>query len=306
MELNVYQEDVLPYVYFVSSMAQQSQSGMFGALSSKSDMIGGIFDRWINIIPESITFNKYYLIKAKECANVDKSVVVFSDFFMYNPKKVGIAPDLIGIKIDDNIVPFVKYDDTNDNGYWVAQANCPQIEVKSFFGKNKYMVSLRDQNYQNKYLVMVTADISVDYLLSFFNGALFSDDTIHKLDMPDDFIVSNTKNLLSQTKSVSFGDCELGVINILVTTTANDFMSCANKLNKGDIPRFFKNVETRNTNIQEHKYQINESLSNYCQIQPSGLYRFNERWKELFSNPKELTLDIRIDDPSNLKIIKKN
>ncbi len=306
MELKVYRQDVLPYVYFVSSMAQQTKSGMFGALSNKSDRIGGIFDRWINIIPESIIFNKHYLLKAKECANTDKSVVVFSDFFMYNPKTVGIAPDVIGIKVENNIIPFVKFDDTSNDNYWVAQPNCPQIEVKSFFGENKYMVSLRDQNYQNKYLVLVEANLTVDYLLSFFNESLFSDETIHKLHMPDDFIVSNARNLISQTKPVSFGNSELGSIKILVATTACDFMRYALRLNKGDTPRFFKGVEPRRSQIKEAKFQINESLSNYCYLLESGLYRFNERWKELFSNQNELTLDIYIDNPSNLKVIKKN
>ena len=112
MKLEIKQQDTIPYVYFVSSMAQQSKSGMFGSLSSKSDLVGGIFDRWINIIPESVSFNRYFIPKAKKLINTNKSVEVISDFFMYKPNKVGIAPDVFGIKVDNKTLPFVKYDDT--------------------------------------------------------------------------------------------------------------------------------------------------------------------------------------------------
>ena len=44
-------EDVIPYIYFVCSIAQRGR--MYGGLSGKSDYIGGIFDRSINIILRS-------------------------------------------------------------------------------------------------------------------------------------------------------------------------------------------------------------------------------------------------------------
>ena len=131
VKIKIEQKDIIPYIYFVSSMAQQSKNGMFGSLSSKNDLVGGIFDRWINIIPESVSFNQYFLVEAVRMSKNSKDVRVFSDFYMYDPKQVGIAPDVIGLKIDDKIVPFVKYDDTKPpKEFWVAQQGCPQIEVK--------------------------------------------------------------------------------------------------------------------------------------------------------------------------------
>lgn len=305
MKLEIKQQDIIPYVYFVSSMAQQSKSGMFGSLSSKSDLVGGIFDRWINIIPESIVFNQYFLPEAIKKLNLNKNVRVFSDFYMYDPKVVGIAPDVIGLQIENKIVPFVKYDDTKeDTKFWVPQTECPQIEVKSFFGK-KYMVSLRDQHYGDKFLVMVGANIDVDYLLSFFDKNIFTENEISKLTMPNDFIESDTKGLISKTKQVEFNRCSLGSLELLCVTTASQFRNMALKLNTGEIPRYFVDVTQRKVKVKEGNYSPNSLLSEYCDKQESGLYRFNDNWYSLFITPKEKTLDIEIGDPNALRVIKK-
>ena len=306
MKIEVKKQDIVPYVYFVCNMAQQTKNGMFGALGSKSDKIGGIFDRWINIIPEIISFNKYFLPKAKEQAKSNKDISVYSDFYMYNPAKVGIAPDVIGLKIANKIVPFVKYDDNQPaKQYWIPQRECPQIEVKSFFGK-KYMVSLRNQHYDDKYLIMIKAELPVDYLLSFFKSADFAQDKIANLHMPDDFIISNKNELLSQTKPVEFEKDDLGQIEILVVTTARDFMNTALKLNAGDIPRYFIDAIERTILIKEEKFEIKKSLGCFCTKQESGLYRFNDEWYKLFNKAHEKTLDIAIGNPENLIIIRKN
>lgn len=305
MKLEIKQQDIIPYVYFVSSMAQQSKSGMFGSLSSKSDLVGGIFDRWINIIPESIVFNQYFLPEALKAININKKVRVFSDFYMYDPKVVGIAPDVIGLQIENKIVPFVKYDDTKEETkFWVPQEECPQIEVKSFFGK-KYMVSLRDQHYGDKFLVMIGANIDVDYLLSFFDKNIFTDNEIGKLTMPNDFIESDTKGLISKTKQVEFNRSNLGSLELLCVTTASQFRNIALKLNAGDIPRYFVDVTQRKVKVKEANYNPNSLLSNYCYKQECGLYRFNDNWYSLFTTPKEKTLDIEISNPDVLRVIKK-
>lgn len=305
MKLEIKQQDIIPYVYFVSSMAQQSKSGMFGSLSSKSDLVGGIFDRWINIIPESIVFNQYFLPEAVKKLNMNKKVRVFSDFYMYDPKDVGIAPDVIGLQIENKIVPFVKYDDTKeDTKFWVPQTECPQIEVKSFFGK-KYMVSLRDQHYGDKFLVMVGANIDVDYLLSFFDKNIFTENEISKLTMPNDFIESDNKGLISKTKQVEFNRCSLGSLELLCVTKASQFRNMALKLNAGEIPRYFVDVTQRKVKVKESNYSPNSLLSDYCDKQESGLYRFNDNWYSLFTTPKEKTLDIEIGGPNALRVIKK-
>ena len=303
MKIKIEQKDIIPYIYFVSSMAQQSKNGMFGSLSSKSDLVGGIFDRWINIIPESVSFNQYFLPEAVKQAGVAKDVRVFSDFYMYDPKLVGIAPDVIGLKINDKIIPFIKYDDRQPKKeFWVPQPDCPQIEVKSFFGK-KYMVSLRDQHYGGKYLVMVGAHINVDYLLSFFDSRIFSDEEIKKLYMPKDFIISDELGLIEQTKPVVFNEESLGEIEILCVTTASEFMKNSIKLQQGDIPKYFVDVTKRKVLIKPEKYKHNLPISEYCVKSDNDICRFNEKWDKIFNIPKEKTLDIVIDKPESLLVI---
>ena len=57
--VEVNKEDILKSVYFITAIIQkQTSNSMQGALSSKGDLMGGIFDRWINTVPESIVFNK--------------------------------------------------------------------------------------------------------------------------------------------------------------------------------------------------------------------------------------------------------
>lgn len=302
MSIEIKKSDIVLYVYFVCSMTQHT---MHGALDAKSDFIGGVFDRWINIIPESIIFNKYFLPKACEQAEKDATVKVFSDFHKYDPKMVGIAPDVLGIKINNRIVPFVKYDDNKDKSkFWVAQENCTQIEVKSFKGK-QYMVSLRDQNYGDKYLVMVEMDLDPDYLPPFFKNELFTEDITSQLQIPEDFVVSDSKGLLKQTEEVSFDREELGTLRLLTVLKASEFMNLALKLNKGDMPRYFVDVAERKIMVKESNFYPNRTMDEYCLTTKIGLSRLNEMWYEIFNIKNEVTLDIFIDKPENLLVIKK-
>ena len=61
-EVKININDIKKAVYFIANLTQmQGDRPMQGALSSKADYMGGIFDRWINIIPESVIFNKIVL-----------------------------------------------------------------------------------------------------------------------------------------------------------------------------------------------------------------------------------------------------
>ena len=91
IEINV--KDIKKSIYFITCLAQLQKDGtMYGSLNSKGDLMGGIFDRWINTIPESIIFNKIILPKASK----GKNVQVITDYYIYDPAKdkAGIAPDV--------------------------------------------------------------------------------------------------------------------------------------------------------------------------------------------------------------------
>ena len=58
-KVTIYSDDVKKSIYFIIALTQaQKNPAMQGVLSSRGDLIGGIFDRWINTIPESVIFNK--------------------------------------------------------------------------------------------------------------------------------------------------------------------------------------------------------------------------------------------------------
>ena len=264
-EIVINKEDIVPYIYFVCSMAQRGR--MYGGLSGKSDYIGGIFDRWINIIPESVIFNKYFLPKIAD------NLTVISDYYEYNPKKSGIAPDVLGVQVGTKARPFVEY-----KNKWQALDGMPQIEVKSF-KKAQYMVSLRDQGYDNKYLVMVETNLDSDYLLPFFEEAVTGEDIFNKLKMDDNiFVKSNDNDDLSSVTRITRQNTDLGSIRLITVCSATDFMAYSNLCGGNESP--FYSV-TRDSN---------------------GLYSWNGNI--LDKNNKHKLLNIFIENIQNIELVK--
>lgn len=51
------------------------------------------------------------------------------------------------------------------------------------------MVSLRNQGYDNKYLVLAETNFRVDYLVPLINEEIYSDDIYNELYMNDDIFI---------------------------------------------------------------------------------------------------------------------
>ena len=62
MKIEILKRRYIAYIYFVCSMAYESESGMHGALGSKNDFIGGFLIGWINIIRKALIFYKKILL----------------------------------------------------------------------------------------------------------------------------------------------------------------------------------------------------------------------------------------------------
>ncbi|HOZ53652.1 MAG TPA: hypothetical protein PK142_03170 [bacterium] len=279
-------QDVVPYVYFVCSMAQRGK--MYGNLSGKSDYIGGVFDRWINIIPESIIFNKYFLPK------IANKLEVISDYYEYNPKKSGIAPDVLGVKIRTKVVPFIEYVNK-----WQPLNNAPQIEVKSF-KKSQYMVSLRNQGYGGKYLVMVETNLDSDYLLPFFEQAVISEDVYKKLKMDDSIFIKKNENedLLPITK-IERNNTNLGSLKLITVCLANDFMQHSTLCSKEESPFYIKEIkETRTPRVLPRT----TALLNLINKNKNNLYS----WKEniLDKNRKHKLLGLYVENLNKIEVLK--
>jgi hypothetical protein len=285
-EIIISKEDIVPYIYFVCSMAQRGR--MYGGLSGKSDYMGGIFDRWINIIPESVIFNKYFLPK------ISNHLSVISDYYEYNPKKSGIAPDVLGIQVGSHAKPFVEY-----KNRWCILDNAPQIEVKSF-KKSQYMVSLRNQGYDNKYLVMVETNLDSDYLLPFFEKAVISDDVYNKLKMDDAvFIKSNLDKDLSSVTRVIRQDDNLGTLKLIAVCSAKDFMTYSTICEGLESPFYVKEI----TETRSPKYTPpTKPLGSLLTKTNCGLYDWNGNI--LDTNHKRKLLSIYVDNIQEIGVIK--
>ena len=285
-EIIISKQDVVPYIYFVCSMAQRGR--MYGGISGKSDYIGGVFDRWINIIPESVIFNKYFLPQI-----ADKLEVV-SDYYEYDPKKSGIAPDVLGVKIGTKAVPFVEYVNK-----WCALDNAPQIEVKSF-KKGQYMVSLRNQGYDKQYLVMVETNLDSDYLLPFFEQTVVGEDVYNKLKMDDSvFIKKNLNKDLSSVTKIKRGNTDLGSLRLITVCLASDFMRYSDLCNGGESPFYIK--EINKTRIQRTPAQT-IPFSDWINKKIDNLYSWKEN--KLDNNREHKLLDIYVENADKIQVLK--
>ena len=301
-EVKISINDAKKAVYFIANLTQmQGDRPMQGALTSKADYMGGIFDRWINIIPESVLFNKIILPQVFKGEKVE----VITDYYDYNPKTAGIAPDVIGIKYKKRAIPFVKFDN-----HWFPIEKRPQIEVKTF-KINQYMISLRNQGYDQKYLVMAEANFRVDYLIPLLNKALFSKQIFLDLHMDDKiFIISNDEGNIAQPHKVELSDKTLGSVKLLVVTTAEDFMKKAVKCKSRVSIEYIKSCEEYSANKLKNAYCGN--LLDYCTGNENGLYYFNSNWYEnvdeegiTYKNGKKVrTTGFYVSSPEDIDILK--
>ena len=298
-KVTIYSDDVKKSIYFIIALTQaQKNPAMQGVLSSRGDLIGGIFDRWINTIPESVIFNKIILPTIDGCEDCE----IISDFYLYKVKDAGIAPDVLGIKKSEKNIPFVVF----DNG-WKPIENMPQIEVKSFKKKQK-MITLRNQNYNNEYLIMAETDLRIDYLLPFFDQTIFDAVVKESLDMDDSvFIERDDKHLLKKITSVDNTKDELGTVRLIKITTGQNFMDTATHCDAQESVYYINSVEKVNRITQPLKRS--QKLSDYCKVIDlnRGLYRFNEKmYKKFESNSKNSfkILDFYVSDINSIKVRK--
>ena len=289
--------DVFKNLYFIAEMAQNTgEKGMYGTIAGKSDFMGGIFDRWINLVPESVVFNKIILPKVSN----DTSVEIITDFYKYAPKQetTGIAPDVLGLRINGKVVPFVVFDEK-----WTPIKGMPQIEVKTFKESQK-MVSLRDQGYAGKYLVLVESNLRVDYLLPFFDSKYFSDNIYQQMTMDDEiFIKSNSQGLIHHLKKVDCKEQSLGTLSLLLITETTKFEKCSTYCGPGITPLPIKDIEESK---KAFKNPLNDRLIDYVEYNSgSTLYSFKNNWykKEI---EKFKFLDFYCDKPQMIKIVQRN
>ena len=266
--------DILDRVYFIIKLVQnQNGSTMQGALTSKSDSMGGIFDRFINTISDSLIFDKIILPKVK----TNKKVDIINDYYYYKPSKnnAGIAPDIFGLIIDGKQVPFTQFDNK-----WKPVKGMPQIEVKTYKAKDQ-MISLRNQDYDDEYLVLVDLDLRIDYLVPFMDNSLLNEKLINNMQMDDNvFIKRDDKNQITRISKIDYSNDVIGNIKLLSITNGTDFMKQTTFCDSNVSVRRMKEITERQLKIRNGL--LHEKLSIYAEKSPriDALYCFNKKWKE--------------------------
>lgn len=270
-------EDIKQRVYFITKLVQnQTSTTMQGALTSKSDSMGGIFDRFINTLSDTLVFDKI-IFKNRAFLERGLDVKSIEDFYFYKPTKAGagIAPDIFGIIVNDTVYPFTKFDNK-----WIPVDGMPQIEVKTFKAKDQ-MISLRNQDYDDKYLVLVDLDMRIDYLVPFLDSRFLDDSMVDTMQMDDSvFIIRDDKNQISKISNINFTNTEIGTLKLISITNASDFMRQAT-LCEGNISVCrMKEINLRKTKVVSNL--LHDRLCTYALPSPriESLYEFNPDWYE--------------------------
>lgn len=300
-EAKVYKDDIVERVYFITKLVQnQNGNTMQGALTSKSDSMGGIFDRFINTISDSLIFDKIILPQIE----TNKKTRAISDYYYYKPTKsvAGIAPDLFGLNIDGTDIAFTQF-----NNKWEPVPGMPQVEVKTFKAKDQ-MITLRDQEYK-EYLVFVDFDLRIDYLVPFLDSNILNDKLVSKMKMNRKlFIKEDKKSKITEVNPINYSSDEIGNMKLLSITNAMDFKKQATYCGGHISVRRMKSINVRKINIKSHL--LHDKLSIYVKKSKriEDLYEFNELWRRKQTNIDKNTelLDFSADKIDKIEICKFN
>ncbi len=300
-EISFNKEDILERIYFITKLVQnQKGTTMQGALTSKSDSMGGIFDRFINTISDSLVFEKIIIPKL----NTDKEVHVVSDYYYYKPSKniAGIAPDIFGIIVDGKQIPFTRF-----NNKWEAVKGMPQIEVKTFKAKDQ-MISLRNQDYDDEYLVLIDLNLRIDYLVPFLDATILNNALIQKMEMDDSvFIIEDKDSKITRVTPIDYSSNTIGTLKLISITNATDFMKQTTLCNGNISVRRMKEINVRKTKVV--KGLLHDKLNTYANPSPriKKLYEFNEKWKKKTNVGKNTALlDFSADKLDKIEICQYN
>ena len=247
--------------------------------SSRGDLIGGFIDRWINRIPETLIFNQLLEDNMK-----DEGITVVNDIFLYKDSESKSAPDILGLRKDEKIYPFVKF----NNGFWDSQGvDFPFVEMKTFRENQSLITIPKNQFYLDHYYTIVESHIHENYLLSLFSRDFFSEDfSSNYKELIKHFKISDDYNQLiipdrNIEKNKDLGYYEL--LGIYKGNILNEFSITAGKTGeKIDKPRYLKKIE---------EYEYGDEI-----IQSSVVY-------EYFSEKRSIPIFFKIPDDSKIRIV---
>lgn len=301
---SITKDDIKNRIYFITKLVQnQKGSTMQGVLTSKSDSMGGIFDRFINTLSDSLVFDKI-IFRKPAFVELGKNIKAVEDFYYYKPSNTtaGIAPDIFGVEVDGVVYPFTRFDNR-----WTAVEGTPQIEVKTFKAKDQ-MISLRNQHYDDEYLVLVDLDLRIDYLVPFLDKECLDEKLMDTMKMDDSiFIARDDNGLITRVSPINFSNDEIGKLMLISITNASDFMKQSTFCDSGISVYRMKEIKERGTRIVNAL--LHDKLMMYAlkSSRVPCLYEFNSKWIKKMNVPaKTNCLDFSADNIEDIEIVKYN
>jgi len=240
-------------VYFILMKFKADELHLQGT-SQKRDLLGGYIERWFNKASEKIIFD--HLLK-------DKSYKVITDYFIYDNSTPKNAPDIIGLKHSEKIIPFVLFND----GVWEEVEGMPRIEIKTI-RNNQALFGVREAQLTDDFYVFIESDIHEDMIATLFDDSLFNPGLLEGLKTYSEFIKSDKYNQLIQNIDVTKPK-DVGTFRLLGVFTKDDLLKITTKCPKGDNPWYLAKVENVTKALSPKKKPTKLKIDNELLARPN-------------------------------------
>ena len=246
-EIEINKSDIRKMLYFIIAKFQHENVHLQGT-SSKSDLIGGFIDRWINRLPEDLIFNKLLL--------KDKKYSVINDYFIYNDVKQN-APDVLGL-IEYQTKRIEKFAVLKEKE-WKHIEGTPHIEIKTF-RKNQKMVGVREPQLEDEnYYMFIEADLKEDYLIYLFDKDYLEEDLCKQIQMDKGFVQNSENdemNIYQPQKVIVDENETLGRLKLLNTIKGSDLKKYARKFEVGETVLYSPDIEKKDKVVRQLEKSI--------------------------------------------------
>ena len=216
-----------------------------------------------------------------------------NDYFIYGAQSDKNAPDILGIKTNNNILRFAEFSDNT----WIPIEGMPYIEVKTF-KQNQRLVSVREtQLKDDSYYVFVESDFRPDYLISLFDDTFFNNNIAETICMDECFIRSNNNGVIAQAQPVQeVNNSLIGSIGLITVIKGSDFRVGTTRCVAGENIYYVKEVSLRPRITGSN---IDVLFTDMFEYNPTA-ETFEGAW-----NGKQL-IPIACVNPQNIRVLKKN
>lgn len=267
MKVKFEEEDLKRLIYWIVCKFKEDEFH-HQASSTKSDLIGGFFDRWFNRAPEFLIFRELLTGKKYDVA---------LDNFLYGQDTKKNAPDVIGLEKGDKIiVKFAVYRD----GDWKKIDKMPLIEVKTFRKTQSLSAVGHTQMDAEHYYVFVESNVREDYLITLFKESVFSKKIFESLKEHKEFIESDKNNQIIPIPELKV-EKDLGFFKLLGIFRGDivkkySILVGIDENGKPEKPRYFSSIEE----IEPISHQIEEDFN-------KTLYRDGNNYVPFYMNANE-------------------